>query len=109
MSSSTESYEHWRSELETHLNTISRKTIKGDKKTWITEVFIKDEEFDNPENIFGACRIKFRLENKNGLEISLKQQKEVCDHCAHEIFEIINCMASKDITEYTDLRFPTIS
>lgn len=101
-------YDHWRSELETHLNTINRKSIKGDRKKWITEVLIKEEEFDNSDNVFGACRIKFRIENRNGLGITLEQQKEVCQHCANEIKDIINCMASDDITIYTDVRFPDL-
>ena len=58
-------YEHWRSELETHLNTIARKIVKGDKLKWTKQVMIEWEEFNNEANVFNACRIKFRKENKD--------------------------------------------
>lgn len=101
-----DTYEHCRTELETHLNTIARKLVKGDKLKWTKQVMIEDEEFDRVENVFNACRIKFRHENRNGLGITDNAQYTVCSHCADEINHIIECMASQDITVYTDMRFP---
>lgn len=102
-------YEHWRSELETHLNNINRKRVKGNKETWIREVLIKKEEFNDPEQIYKACYIKFRKENRGGLGISEQQAKEVCKRCSLELDNIIRCLVSSDITEYTDIRFPDIN
>lgn len=101
-----DTYEHWRTELETHLNTIARKLVKGDKLKWTKQVMIQEEEFDRVENVFTACRIKFRHENRNGLGITDNEQYMVCRHCSDEINHIIECMASQDITVYTDRRFP---
>ena len=101
-----DTYEHWRTELETHLNTIARKHIKGDRLKWTKQVMIDEEEFDRVENVFNACRIKFRHANRNGLGITDNEQYTVCSHCADEINHIIECMASSDITVYTDMRFP---
>lgn len=101
-------YEHWRSELETHLNTIARKIVKGDKLKWTKQVMIEWEEFNNEANVFNACRIKFRNENRNRLGITEFEQHTVCSHCADEINNIIECMASQNVTLYTDRRFPHI-
>ena len=101
-----DTYEHWRTELETQLNTIARKHIKGDKLKWVKQVMLDEEEFNNEESVFNACRIKFRHENRNGLGITDNEQYTVCSHCADEINHIIECMASQDITVYTDRRFP---
>jgi hypothetical protein len=101
-----DTYEHWRTELETQLNTIARKLVKGDKLKWTKQVMIDEEEFDRVENVFNACRVKFRHENRDGLGITDKEQHTVCIHCADEIYDIIECMASQDITIYTDRRFP---
>ena len=101
-----DTYEHWRTELETHLNTIARKHIKGDRLKWTKQVMIDEEEFDRVENVFNACRIKGRHANRNGLGITDNEQYTVCSHCADEINHIIECMASSDITVYTDMRFP---
>lgn len=100
-----ETYEHWRTELETQLNTIARKLVKGDKLKWTKQVMINEEEFNHEENVFNACRVKFRHENRGGLGITDKEQHTVCSHCADEIYDIIECMASQDITVYTDSRF----
>lgn len=101
-----DTYEHWRTELETQLNTIARKHIKGDKLKWTRQVMLEEEEFDNEESVFNACFIKFREENRNGLGITEHEQHTVCSHCADEINNIIECMASKNVTIYTDRRFP---
>lgn len=101
-----DTYEHWRTELETQLNTIARKLVNGDKLKWTKQAMIEYEEFDHVENVFNACRIKFRHENRNGLGITDNEQYTVCSHCADEINHIIECMASQDITVYTDRRFP---
>lgn len=99
-------YEHWRTELEAQLNTTARKHVKGDKLKWTKQVMIDEEEFNNAENVFNACRIKFRHENRKGLGITDNEQHTVCSHCAAEINNIIECMVSQDITVYTDMRFP---
>lgn len=101
-------YEHWRSELETHLNTIARKIVKGDKLKWTKQVMIEWEKFNNEANVFNACRIKFRNENRNRLGITELEQHKVCSHCADEINNIIECMVSQNVTLYTDRRFPPI-
>ena len=69
---------------------------------------LDEEEFNNPENVFNACRIKFRKENRNGLGITDGEQYTVCRHCAEEINEITECMVSQNVTIYTDKRFPPI-
>lgn len=99
-------YEHWRTELETQLNTIARKLVKGDKFKLTKQVMIDWEEFNNADNVFNACRIKFREENRNGLGITDLEQRTICSHCADEINNIIECMTSQDVTLYTDTRFP---
>lgn len=101
-----DTYEHWRTELETHLNTIARKHIKGDKLKWTKQVMLDEEEFNNEESVFNACFIKFRKENRNGLGMTEHEQHTVCSHCADEINNIIECMASQNVTIYTDRRFP---
>lgn len=103
-----DTYEHWRSELESHMNNISRRVVKGDKRKWIEEIVILQEEFDNPINIYNACKIKFRSENRNGLGITQEQQEKVCNNCSKEIYKIIDSLASQDITIYTDFRFPIL-
>ena len=103
-----DTYEHWRTELETQLNTIARKHIKGDKLKWTKQVMIDEEEFNRVESVFNACRIKFRHENRDGLGITYNEQYTVFSHCADEILDIVECMASQDITVYTDRRFPPI-
>ena len=103
-----DTYEHWRTELETHLNTIARKHIKGDRLKWTKQVMLDEEEFNNEESVFNACFIKFREENRNGLGITEHEQHTVCSHCAEEINNIIECMASQNVTIYTDRRFPPI-
>ena len=67
---------------------------------------LDEEEFNNEESVFNACFIKFREENRNGLGITEHEQHTVCSHCADEINNIIECMASKNVTIYTDRRFP---
>lgn len=101
-------YEHWRTELETQLNTIARKPVKGDKYKWIKQVVIEKEELDKVENVFNACKVKFRQENRHGLNISNDEQFNVCSNCAKEIYSIIECMSTNDVTAYTDKRFPTL-
>lgn len=101
-----DTYEHWRTELETQLNTIARKHIKGDKLKWTKQVMLDEEEFNNEESVFNACFIKFRKENRNGLGMTEHEQHTVCSHCADEINNIIECMASQNVTIYTDRRFP---
>lgn len=101
-----DTYEHWRTELETQLNTIARKHIKGDKLKWTKQVVLDEEEFNNEESVFNACFIKFRKENRNGLGMTEHEQHTVCSHCADEINNIIECMASQNVTIYTDRRFP---
>ena len=103
-----DTYEHWRTELETQLNTIARKHIKGDKLKWTKQVMLDEEEFNNEESVFNACFIKFRKENRNGLGMTEHEQHTVCSHCAEEINNIIECMASQNVTIYTDRRFPPI-
>ena len=95
-----DTYEHWRTEIETQLNTIARKLVKGDKLKWTKQARSEYEEFEHVENVFNACRIKFRHENRNGLGITDNEQYTVCSHCADEINHIIECMASQDITAY---------
>lgn len=101
-----DTYEHWRTELETQLNTIARKHIKGDKLKWTKQVMLDEEEFNNEKSVFNACFIKFRKENRNGLGMTEHEQHTVCSHCADEINNIIECMASQNVTIYTDRRFP---
>ena len=103
-----DTYEHWRTELETQLNTIARKFVKGDKLKWTKQVMLDEEEFNRVESVFNACRIKFRHENRDGLGITYNEQYTVFSHCADEILDIVECMASQDITVYTDRRFPPI-
>lgn len=67
---------------------------------------IEWEEFNNEANVFNACRIKFRKENKDGLGITDSEQHTVCSRCADEINNIIECMTSQNVTLYTDIRFP---
>lgn len=70
---------------------------------------IDEEEFNNTENVFNACCIKLREENRNGLGITDLGQHTVCSHCSDEINNIIKCMASNNVMLYTDIRFPHIN
>jgi len=100
-------YYHWKSELETLLNNLNRKHIDGDKLKWTKEAFINKEEFNNPEMVYNACRIKFAKE-KN-LNILLGTRKELCEDFCGYLDEIIECIASKNsIFEYTDSWFPNV-
>lgn len=102
-------YLHWRSELETHIGRLNSKSIDKprDRKKWTHEAMITEADMDKPDVVFGECRIKFRHENDNGLNMSMLHQHEVCELFANNVMDVIECIGStSDITEYTRKVFP---
>lgn len=100
-------YAHWKSELETHLDNLNRKRISGDKLKWTKEALIKKLEFNDPESVFLACRLKFIKEKD--LNIPMNLRKSICNDFADKINDIAECIASKEcIVDYTDRWFPEV-
>lgn len=102
-------YEHWRSELEEQLNEISIKPLnKKDKRhSYTHQVLFDFEELSNPEQVYRACRVKFKHENEKGLGITKEQQLHVCKLFSESLDDIVNCICN-DIFEYTDSLFPPL-
>lgn len=103
-------YPHWKSELETHLDHLKRKRIKGNndqKKKWTTEIIIKIGEFNNISVIKDACATKIKREKR--LFVSEKEFDIICNDFAESINEIIDCITGDiPVYVYTDRWFPEV-
>ena len=102
-------YLHWRSELETYIGSLNSKSIDKprDRRKWTYEAMITDADMDKPNVVFGECRVKFRHENDDGLNMSVLHQHEVCELFANSVLDVIECIGSvSDITDYTRKIFP---
>ena len=108
-----DTYIHWRSELELHINNLNSISLEKPKhRTKMTyEAMIIDEDMDDNQIVFKMCRIKFRHENegRNGrpkLNMSIEHQKEVCALFSENVEDVVKCIGSVDILSYIRSEFP---
>ena len=88
---------HWRSELRTHINNILAKDVKVDRKRTIEFEYLKNSEYNNPENIYKIISVKWYKEN---LDIDSTGTSEVVnDFVSYGIYELIDILANKKITQ----------
>ena len=102
-------YKHWKYELYELLDYLNNLIIKNknNKMKYTYEALTKIAEYDNGNNVFKACRNKFRIERE--LNIPLEKQIEICDIFSDSIIEISECIGGdSSVLEYINNKFPEI-
>ena len=109
-----DTYLHWRSELETQMDSLNKKETNPakNKDRWTRQSIFDQDKLNDADNVFRICRLKFLHENegRNGkpkLGITEDQQREVCALFADSLDDISECISSSDnIETYTRSVFP---
>ena len=86
---------HWKQELDSYCYRLFRTVTKNDKQRILKQVWIGDNELNQPENVMQWMQRKFRIEHINDRQ----QQERVCEDFSNQLEHIIYLISGKNYQE----------